>query len=194
MCKNHCVWNGNEKVCVCVWLTLLKYVSLSKSFYPIYRIPLCTAYTHTLSLTLAHTHHTALPLFSTGLSSQYILPYLFSCYLFSLLSSLTHSLCAHPHILSYIFCVFLSIHVGHHTFPVLLRSYLSGCVCAMWKFRAWCTYVSGALSDTACDHWSLRQREGMPLIIHTKQWETWTYVTNIFLNLPHWFNTCSTLQ
>lgn len=52
-------------------LTLLEYGSFSKSSYP--------------------THRTLTPLllFSTGLPSQYILPYLFSCYLFSVLSSLT---------------------------------------------------------------------------------------------------------
>lgn len=66
-------------------LTLLEHVSLSKSSYPIYCVPLCTVHSHPLTLTHTHTH------FFTGLSSQYILPYLFSCYLFSAFISLTFS-------------------------------------------------------------------------------------------------------
>ncbi len=69
-------------------LTLLEYVSLSKSSYPILHPSVHCTLTHTNTHTHTHTHtHKALSLFSTGLSSLYILPYQLSCYLFSCMHS-----------------------------------------------------------------------------------------------------------
>lgn len=88
-----------------------------------------------------HTH-THLPLFSTGLSSQYILPFLFSCYLFSLLYPLSLSLSPSlPVTLTLYMHWFFSrtlkyiVNVGHYA---LLGSCLSGCLCNIkMSVRLW---------------------------------------------------------
>lgn len=154
-------------------LTLLEYVSFSKSFYPIYSIPLCTA------LTL-----TALLVFCTGLSSQYILLYLFSCYLLSLLSfSLSLEFTPYNSFCTFSRTLKFTVYVGHHTFPVLQCWCLRGCnvtmhvwlwvyVCELYILK-WCLelVITTTGRESSNSHAVINCKVGEETMIHIKAHE-----------------------